>query len=53
MNKEIAKPKQMLIEISDDLHRMIKLKALERRLTMKQYVLQACIKRIEEDKKYE
>lgn len=53
MDKKTTKTNQMLIEVDEDIHQRIKLKALNRRQTMKQYVLQAVLIRMQEEEKYE
>lgn len=44
--------KMLLVSIPKDVHRVIKSQAAWMNMTLRQYVLQAILKKIEEDKKY-
>lgn len=46
-------PKRLLINISEELHKNIKMRATFRNVSIKDYVIQAVIERIVKEKQYE
>ena len=46
-------PKRLLINISEDLHKEIKVRATVRNVTIKEYVLRAVAERIAKERMYE
>ena len=45
--------KQISLNVSPEWHKIIKIKAIDRNITMQDYILQAIQMRIESEKKYE
>jgi hypothetical protein len=46
-------PKRFVLEVTDEDHFEIKVRAAKRRLTMRQYIIEAIAMRIAQERKYE
>jgi predicted HicB family RNase H-like nuclease len=51
--KERTTPKRLVLNIPEQLHQEIKQRALDRNITLRKYVLQALMTRIQNENKYE